>query len=131
MAKSFYEITAAYPSLSKYYGILSGAGFSLSYAFAGILWGQASDKFSRKWIVGLSCIVWSLTSIVTGSVNSFAVLASMRFILGAFQAACEPTSFSLIADYFPSNKVSTATAIFTSAPYVGTGLCSLLVILIG
>jgi MFS family permease len=129
-AISFYEITAAYPALSKYYGILSGAGFSLSYAFFGLLWGQASDKFSRKWIVCLACIAWSLTSICTGSINSFAVMIVMRFLLGAFQAACEPASFSMIADYFPSNKVSTATSVLTAAPYVGTGLTSLLVILI-
>lgn len=130
MPLSFYQITAAYPSLGKYYGILSGAGFSLSYALFGLLWGQASDKFSRKWIVGLACIAWSLTSVGTGSINSLAVLALMRFLLGATQAACEPASFSLIADYFPSNKVSTATSILTAAPYLGSGLSSLSVILI-
>mgnify|MGYP003695031247 CR=1 FL=1 len=58
------------------------------------------------------------------------VLAVMRFLLGATQAACEPASFSLIADYFPSNKVSTATSILTAAPYLGSGLSSLSVILI-
>ena len=102
----------------------------MSYALFGLLWGQASDKYSRKWILGLACIGWSLTSIGTGSINSLAVLALMRFLLGATQAACEPASFSLIADYFPSNKVSTATSILTAAPYLGSGLSSLSVILI-
>jgi MFS family permease len=82
-ATSFYELSTFYPNLPKYYGILSGAGFSLSYAFFGLLWGQASDKYNRKWIVALACIGWSLTSIGTGSINSLAVLALMRFILGA------------------------------------------------
>lgn len=127
---SHYSIQAAYPTMNQYYGLLSGAGFSLSYAFFGLLWGQAADKYSRKWIVAMACIGWSLTSIFTGSINSFAVLAIMRFLLGATQAACEPASFSLIADYFPSNKVSTATSILTAAPYLGSGLSSLSVIMI-
>lgn len=54
----------------------------------------------------------------------------MRFLLGATQAACEPAGFSLIADYFPSNKVSTATSIITAAPYLGSGISSLSVIMI-
>ena len=130
MPKTFYELQSAYPTINKYYGILSGAGFSLSYAFFGLLWGQASDKYNRKWIVGLTCIGWSLTSIATGSFNSLAVLAVMRILLGATQAACEPVSFSLIADYFPANKVSTATSILTAAPYLGGGLSSLNVLLV-
>lgn len=129
-AKAFYEIQSAYPALNQYYGVLSGAGFSLSYAFFGLLWGQAVDTKNRKLIVALACIGWSLTSICTGSINSLAVLALMRFILGATQAACEPASFSLLADYFPSNKVSTATSILTAGPYLGSGLSSLSVIMI-
>lgn len=54
----------------------------------------------------------------------------MRFFLGATQAACMPAGVSLIADYFPSNKVSTATSIFTAAPYLGSGISSLSVIMI-
>jgi len=127
---AFYSIQEAYPALSGYYGILSGAGFSISYALFGLLWGQASDKYSRKWIASLACIGWSLTSICTGQFNSLFILAVMRFLLGAFQAACEPAGFSLIADYFPPNKVSTATSILTAAPYLGSGISSLSVIMI-
>lgn len=51
-------------------------------------------------------------------------------MLGATQAAVEPATFSLIKDYFPSNKVSTATSVITAAPYLGSGLSSLSVIMI-
>ena len=81
-ARSFYEITQAYPSITKYYGLLSGAGFSISYAVAGVLWGIAADKYNRKRMITLACFGWSLTSFVTGSVNSLTVLAVMRFFLG-------------------------------------------------
>lgn len=78
----------------------------------------------------MACIGWSLTSIATGQFNSLFILAVMRFMLGATQAACEPAGFSMIADYFPSNKVSTATSIITAAPYLGSGISSLSVIMI-
>jgi hypothetical protein len=38
-ASSFFEITTAYPMLEKYYGLISGAGFCVSFSFAGIYWG--------------------------------------------------------------------------------------------
>jgi len=63
---SFYSIQSAYPAIGSYYGILSGAGFSISYALFGLLWGQATDKYSRKWIITMAAIGWSLTSIFTG-----------------------------------------------------------------
>ena len=66
----------------------------------------------------------------TGSINSLAVLALMRFVLGSMQAANDPTIYSLLSDYFPTNKVSTANAITACSGYVGSGLSSLSIILI-
>jgi MFS family permease len=68
--------------LSKYYGLLSGVAFSLSYSISGIFYGMAIDKYNRSKILSLACIGWSLTSLITGRVNSLAVLAVMRFALG-------------------------------------------------
>jgi MFS family permease len=69
--------------LTKYYGFLSGAGFSISFAISGIFWAMAAEKYNRKIIIALACIVWSLSSYFTGSVNSLLILGIMRFILGA------------------------------------------------
>jgi MFS family permease len=54
----------------------------------------------------------------------------MRFLYGAFSSACNPASYSIIADYFPPSYRSTANAIETSGSYVGGGLSSLTVLLI-
>lgn len=126
----FYSIQASYPQINKYYGLLSGAGFSLSFSICGILWGIAADKYNRKTIITLACLGWSLTSLCTGTFNSLGLLALMRVLLGVTQSACEPSSFSIIQDIFPSNKQSTAISILTSAPYLGSGLSSLSVIMI-
>ena len=54
----------------------------------------------------------------------------MRFLLGAFESACNPASYSLIADYFPPAYRSTANAIETSGSYVGGGIASICILLI-
>ena len=54
----------------------------------------------------------------------------MRFLLGGFESACNPASYSIIADYFPPAYRSTANAIETSGSYVGGGLASVGVVLI-
>jgi MFS family permease len=129
-ARSFYEITQSYPSITKFYGLLSGAGFSISYAIAGVLWGIAADKYNRKRIITAACFGWSITSFFTGSVDSLAVLAIMRFFLGICQSAFLPSSFSIVQDYFPSNKLAVANSMITAAPLLGAGLSSLSVLLI-
>lgn len=78
----------------------------------------------------IAAIAWSLTSLVTGQVNSFMVLVVMRFTLGVVESACNAPSYSLIADYFPPERRSTANAIESAGVYAGGALASLSIILI-
>jgi predicted MFS family arabinose efflux permease len=61
---------------------LSGAGFSISFSIAGIIWGKYVGKVNRKNLIAMACMGWSLTNIVTGQVNSFTILVIMRALLG-------------------------------------------------
>ena len=116
--------------MGNYYGILSSFVFSLPYVFLGIWSGIMSGKVNRKIMLGVACILWSATSIGAGAVNSFGFFVLMRFMLGGIESACNPASYSLIADYFPPAYRSTANAIETSGSYVGGGLCGIAVIVI-
>jgi len=102
----------------------------LSFAIAGIFWGIAADKGNRALITSIACIAWSISSFVTGSVDSLAVLAAMRLLLGIAQSAAEPTMFSIVADYFPASKQATANSILHAGPFIGSGLSSLSIIMI-
>jgi len=113
-----------------YYGLISSFVFSLSYSTLGVWAGVLSGKMSRKVLLGVSCILWSLTTYFAGAVPSFAFFCLMRFMLGGFESACNPASYSLIADYFPPNYRSTANAIETAGSYVGGGMASLSILLI-
>ena len=125
-----YEITQAYPNLSVYYGLLSGLAFSLSQSFFGVIGGKAIDKYNRIKIISIACIGWSLCTYLTGAVNSLAVLAGMRFLLGVTQSVADPCLFSLVADFFPGDKIAKANGILMGGAYIGAGLSALNVILI-
>lgn len=110
--------------------MLSGAAFSLSQSFFGVVGGKAIDKYNRVKIIALACLGWSLSTYLTGAVNSLAVLALMRFMLGVTQSVSDPCLFSLMTDYFPGDKIAKATGIYLSGQYIGAGLSALNVILI-
>jgi sugar phosphate permease len=76
----FYEITTAYPEIHKYFGLLAGFAFSISYSISGIFMGIISSKVNRKNLFCLMFTVSCLTSIFTGYFDSFAVLVAMRII---------------------------------------------------
>jgi MFS family permease len=117
--------------LIPYYGLIASILFSTSYSTFGVFAGDFSSKVNRKVLLGLSCILWSATSLGVGLVNSFFVFCLMRFLLGVFCSSIGPANYSLIADYFPPSYRSTANAIENAGVYVGAGLSSLCVILIG
>ena len=72
----------AYPQLIKYYGILSGFGFYATYSVFGMLVGQVVDRVNRKNFLAGMVILCSLSTFMTGAVNSLVVLVLMRLILG-------------------------------------------------
>jgi sugar phosphate permease len=116
--------------MKTYYGFISSFAFSISYSTLGVYAGVLSGRVNRKVLLGISCILWCLTSYFAGAIHSFAFFVLMRFMLGAFESACNPASYSIIADYFPPSYRSTANAIETSGSYVGGGIACLCVLLI-
>lgn len=123
-------ISESYPQMHLYFGLISSFMFSSSYSTLGVWAGVLSSRMNRTILLGVSCVLWSLTSVGAGAVNSFGFFVLMRFLLGAFESACNPASYSIIADYFPPAYRSTANAIETSGSYVGGGIASVSVILI-
>ena len=75
-------------------------------------------------------MAYSLTSMVTGSIDSFGLLVAMRVVLGVAMAATDPFAFSIMADYFKPNELATANSIWAAASFLGSGICALMIMLI-
>ena len=106
-----FEIATAYPQLNGWYGLLAGLVYTIPYAGAGLVVGKMSEKYSRTMLLGIVTMLASVTMGVSATVNSFAVLAVMRFFHAIFNSATNPLSFSIISDYFPPEKRSFANSI--------------------
>lgn len=92
--------------------------------------GLITDNTNRVRLLGIACILWSTTTLVSGEVDNFSVFVGMRVLLGVFSAAANPPAFSLIRDYFPPNYRSTANSVYAFSLYGGVCLASLSILFI-
>lgn len=75
-------------------------------------------------------ILFSLSSVTAGTVNSLFVFALMRFLFGLSASAINTPIYEMIAQNFPLEYRSTANAIQNSGYYIGAGFASFMVIII-
>lgn len=80
--------------------------------------------------LGGACILWSLMTFISGSTSSFAVLFAARMLLGVFQSVNNPTSLTLLVDYFPERMRARVNGVQSSGIYIGGALSSLTVLAI-
>lgn len=111
--------------------MISGTLHSLSFAFVGVFAGQALEKYNRVRILAVAIFIWNATNFVSGTVNGLALMALMRFVLGAAISVAEPAMFSIAADYFPKRLISTANAVIVSGGYMGAAFGSMCIMLCG
>lgn len=107
----FFEMSTYFPELKVWYGLLAGVIYTIPYAGFGLIAGKLSDGVDRRLWLGICVLLASATMGVSYFTGSFTVLAIMRIIHGCLNSASNPLSFSLIADYFPPDKRSTANSI--------------------
>ena len=96
----------------------------------GIFSGIISDKVNRKVFAGVACILWSLTTLLTGLIDSFAMMFVLRILLGFFESPFTPCAYGIISDYFHPENRGLANSLFNSAIYLGAALSSLAVVMI-
>ena len=102
-------------------GILLGPVFVLFYTLAGVPLARLSDATSRKTVLAVGLTLWSAMTVACGAAGNFLQLCLARFGVGIGEATGTPASHSLISDYFPPERRSTALAIYSWGIFVGTG----------
>lgn len=99
--------------------------FAITYSVFGILMGIAAGKYNKKKIFLTTLFLSSAVSVMQGTVNSFALFALGRVLMGMTMSASDPFSFSLVPDYVPQNLRSLAYGIIASGTYLGGVFTSL------
>jgi len=118
------------------FGLLTGFGFALLYTVVGIPLAQFAETRHRVWIMTVCVALWSLMTALCGlaaeitigslTIGAFWVLLACRVGVGIGEAGCTPPANSLIADYYPPKRRSTALGFYAMGVTLGTVLANLI-----
>lgn len=97
---------------------------------ANLLQGYCSDKFNRKWLLLISCAMFSLMTLLTAYAHKFWHILLLRLGLGIFQSTVDLAGPSLIADYFYPKERSVSMSIYGFGLYIGVCLSTFALALI-
>lgn len=99
---------------------LIGAIFLWVYAFGCPIAGQIGDRFSKRVLVVLSLVIWSLVTVATGFAGTAVMLLGLRAAMGISESLFMPTAIALTANAHPPELRSRAIAVLTTAQIAGT-----------
>lgn len=102
--------------------LVQGPAFAFTFAFSVFIIGRLADRWSRTAIIAWGVAFWSVMCTATGVANTYGQLVATRVGVGAGEATLSPTAATLIADYFPPERLATAMSVFTSGVFFGSGL---------
>ena len=96
--------------------------FMLGYFLTSPFFGYLGDRYSRKVLISLGILVWSLGTILTGLAGSFAALLVFRGMVGVGEASYATLSPGLISDAWSPDKRNNALTVFYVAIPVGSAM---------
>ncbi len=99
---------------------LTGAIFLWVYGLGCPVAGQLADRFSKRLLVVISLIVWSLVTVATGLAGTAVILLVLRAGMGISESLFMPTAIALTANAHPPALRSRAIATLSTAQIAGT-----------
>jgi MFS family permease len=101
---------------------LIGLSFSLFYTVLGLPIAWWADRGNRRNIMAGGVALWSVMTMLSGIVSTYPRLLLARIGVGVGEATLSAPSVSVIADYFPRERVSLAMSVWSLGTFLGSGL---------
>ena len=95
------------------------ATFKWVYAGLSPIGGYLADRYSRRYVIAGSLLVWSLVTWATGHVTSYEQLLVTRALMGISEAFYIPAALALIADVHRGSTRSRAIGFHQMGIYLG------------
>ena len=108
------------------FAVLGGIAFTLFYCILGVPIGRIADRVSRRGLIAAGVAVWSFMTALCGWAAGFWHLFLARVGVGVGEAALTPAAYSMIADYFPKERLGRALAVYQSGAFLGAALAFIL-----
>lgn len=114
-------IRAAFAVSDTSMGLLYGMAYSVCFAVAGLPLGLMVDRHSRRNLLAVGLVVWSVATMACGLAQDFTQLFVARMAVGVGQACLAPATYSMVADMFRREHLGRAAGILGLATSVGAG----------
>lgn len=122
-------IFSVFPLLQRDLGLsntqlgLLGSSFQWVYALMAPVAGGLGDIMSRRSLIVLALVVWSLATLSSGLAAGFGLLLMLRALTGAGEAFYYPAATSMISDYHGQKTRAFAMSVHQTSVYAGI-VCS-------
>lgn len=103
-------------------GFILGFAFVTFYALLGLPIARLIDIGTRRTIFGVGIALWSVMTAACGLAGNFWQLFLARIGVGVGEACTGPSTFSMLADLFPRDKLPRALAVLNFGFTTGNGL---------
>jgi MFS family permease len=108
------------------FSVLQGYGFAIFYTLAGLPLGRFVDRGSRRNLIVVGLLFWSLATALFAFAQSYTYLLLARVGVGIGEAVLAPAAYSLIADYIAPSRRGRALAVYYVSLAIGSGASLLL-----
>jgi predicted MFS family arabinose efflux permease len=108
------------------FSLINGFAFSLFFAFVGLPIAYLADRFNRSRVIALGVTLWSLATAACGLSQTFVHMFVSRMVVGVGEAALTPAAHSMLADYFPREKLGRAVGTYAIGSFIGAGIAFLI-----
>lgn len=108
------------------FSLLNGLAFSLFYAFIGMPIAYLADRYARPRIISIGIALWSVATAACGLCQQFVQMFMARMGVGIGEAALSPGAYSMLADYFPKERLGRAIAVYSLGSFIGGGVAFLI-----
>lgn len=106
-------------------GLLAGLAFALFYSVLGVPIARLADHSNRRVIISVGVAIWSVMTAACGLSKNYWQLFLARVGVGVGEATLSPAAYSMMADYFPPQKLAKAVGVYCMGLYGGAGLAML------
>jgi MFS family permease len=105
--------------------LLLGLAFAIFYTVLGVPIARLADRSNRRNLIAVGILLWSLATAACGLARTYGQLFLARMSVGVGEAVLSPAALSLIADYFPREKLGRAISAYTVGMSTGGGIATL------
>src|SRR5207248_2813733 len=98
------------------------SAFFWTYASFQVVSGWLIDRYKVVWVYAAGYFIWSAATLLTGMVNGFAMLFTLRLILGMSESVAYPSYSKIIAAGFPERQRGIANGLIDAGSKLGPAL---------